>query len=38
MSAFPDIFFAIIGVLLPLAVVPLAIIWIVTRRWGGPGK
>lgn len=31
-------FLALIAILLIVAGVPLAIIWIVTRRWDGPGK
>ena len=27
-----------LGILLIVAGVPIAIVWIVTRRWDGPGK
>ena len=30
--------FALLGILLLVAGVPIAIVWIVTRGWGGPGK
>lgn len=29
---------AFLGILLIVAGVPIAICWIVTRGWGGPGK
>ncbi len=33
-----NVLLALLGILLIVAGIPLAIVWIVTRGWDGPGK